>query len=61
MVLGEHHMIQLRPFNGLFSRTTWASWHQKDKPFWIYFTGARDDEVASAGPHANYLHLNPDR
>jgi len=23
-------------FNGLFSRTTWVSWHQKaDKPFWI--------------------------
>ena len=25
----------LHPFNGLFSRTTWASWHQKGKPFWI--------------------------
>jgi len=26
-------------------------------------TGARDDEVAvaAAGPHANYLHLAPDR
>jgi len=22
-------------FNGLFSRTTWIRWHQKDKPFWI--------------------------
>jgi len=25
----------LRPFNSLFSRTTWLSRHQKDKPFWI--------------------------
>jgi len=23
------------PFNGLFSRTTWVSRHQKGKPFWI--------------------------
>jgi len=22
-------------FIGLFSRTTWLSWHQKDKLFWI--------------------------
>ena len=22
-------------FNGLFSRTTWVSQHQKGKPFWI--------------------------
>jgi len=48
------------PFNGLFSRTTWVSWHQKGKPFWI--TGARDDglAVALAGPYANHLHLAPD-
>jgi len=25
----------LHPFNGLFSRTTWISWHQKGKTFWI--------------------------
>jgi len=25
----------LHPFNGLFSRTTWVSQHQKGKPFWI--------------------------
>jgi len=25
----------LHPFNGLFSRTTWVSWHQKSKPFSI--------------------------
>jgi len=23
------------PFNGLFCRTTWLSWHQKVKPYWI--------------------------
>jgi len=27
--------ITLHPFNGLFSRITWVSWHQKGKPFWI--------------------------
>jgi len=27
--------ILLHPFNGLFSRTTWVSQHQKGKPFWI--------------------------
>jgi len=25
----------LHPFNGLFSRTTWVSRHQKGKSFWI--------------------------
>ena len=28
-------VLLLNPFNGLFSRTTWVSWHQKSKPFWI--------------------------
>jgi len=29
----------------------------------IFFTGARDDGVvvASAGPHANHLHVAPDK
>jgi len=27
--------VILHPFNGLFPRTTWVSWHQKGKPFWI--------------------------
>ena len=27
--------LLLHPFNGLFSRTTWVSRHQKGKPFWI--------------------------
>jgi len=35
-----HHSIVmpallLHPFNGLFSRTTWVSRHQKGKPLWI--------------------------
>jgi len=25
----------IHSFNGLFFRTTWLSWHQKGKPFWI--------------------------
>jgi len=25
----------IHTFNGLFPRTTWVSWHQKGKPFWI--------------------------
>jgi len=28
-------LLLLDPFNGLSSRTTWVSWHQKGKPFWI--------------------------
>ena len=28
-------LLLLCPFNGLFSRTTWVSQHQKGKPFWI--------------------------
>jgi len=28
-------LLLLHPFNGLSSRTTWISWHQKGKPFWI--------------------------
>jgi len=31
----DYHILLLHPFNGLFSRTTWVSWHQKGKPFWI--------------------------
>ena len=54
----------LHPFNGLFSRTTWVSWYQKDKTS-LDLNKARDDEVwdavASAGPYANNLHLASDR
>ena len=28
-------LLLLHPFNGLFSRTTWVSRHQKGEPFWI--------------------------
>jgi len=28
-------LLLLRPLNGLISRTTWVSRHQKGKPFWI--------------------------
>jgi len=28
-------VLLLYPFNGLFSKTAWVSWHQKGKPFWI--------------------------
>jgi len=28
-------LLLQHPFNSLFSRTTWVSWHQKGKPFWI--------------------------
>jgi len=28
-------LLLLHPFNGLFSRTTWVSWYQRDKPVWI--------------------------
>jgi len=32
---GYLYITTLRPFNGLFSRTTLVSRHQKGKPFWI--------------------------
>jgi len=28
-------LLLLHPFNGLFSKTTWVSQHQKGKPFWF--------------------------
>jgi len=28
-------LLLLHPLNGLYGRTTWVSWHQKGKPFWI--------------------------
>jgi len=31
----SHKLTTLHPFNGLFSRTTCISRHQKGKPFWI--------------------------
>jgi len=48
----------LHPFNGLFSRTTWVSRHQKGRTI-LDFNEARDDwiAVASAGPYANHLHF----
>jgi len=33
--LQQQQQLLLHSFNGLFSRTTWVSWHQKGKPFWI--------------------------
>jgi len=37
-------MYLLHPFNGLFSRTTWVSWHQKGKTT-LDVNEARDDGV----------------
>jgi len=28
-------LLLLQLLNGHFSRTSWISWHQKGKPFWI--------------------------
>jgi len=57
-------LLLLHPFSGLFSRTTWASRYQKSKTS-LDLNEAREmgfrDAVASAGPHANNLHLAPDR
>ena len=52
-------------FNGLFSRTTWVSRYRKGKTS-VDLNEARADggfwdAVASAGPHANNLHLAGDR
>jgi len=53
-------VIDRHSFNGVFSRTTWVTWHQKGKAF-LDFNEADDGvAVASAGPYANHLHLAPD-
>jgi len=43
------------------SRIIWIIWHQKGQTN-LDFNEARDDGVvvASAGPYANHLHLDPD-
>jgi len=55
-------MLLLQPFNSLFSKTTWVRWHQKGTTI-LDFNEARDDvvAVASTGPHADHLHLVPER
>jgi len=58
-------LLLLYSFNGLFSRTTWVSWHQKSttilvKLIWIYWSKRQGVAVASARPYAN-LHLTSDR
>jgi len=39
----HYYLLQLQPFSGLFSRTTWVSRYQKGKTN-LDFTGARDSE-----------------
>ena len=53
---------QTELFNGLYSRTTWVSRHQKGETN-LDFTAARYDgvTVALAEPYANHLHLAADR
>jgi len=59
---GVKLLLLLQPFNGLFSRTTWVSWHQKGKTLWILWEQEMMGvAVASAGPYANHLHLAADR
>jgi len=41
-------LLLLHPLNGLFSRTTLVSQHQKGKHTILDFTGARDNAVAGA-------------
>ena len=57
----QHAYTTLHQFNGLFTRTTWVSQYQKGKTcldlneaidYWGFW-----DEVASAWPYANNLHL----
>ena len=54
----------VRPFNSLFSRTTWISQHQKGQTS-LDLNKARDDGVCGCSgsdePYANNLHLAPDR
>jgi len=55
-IIFMYTLLQL--FNGLFSRTTWVSRHEKGKPFRILL---EQEMMASAGAYANHLHLTPDR
>ena len=32
----HHQQQQWQSFHGLFSRTSWVGWYQKDKPLWIF-------------------------
>jgi len=58
---GIRQLTDWHPFDVLFSRTTWVSWHQKGQII-LDYSDARGDEVAveSAGPCAKHLHLAPD-
>jgi len=57
-------LLQLHPFNSLFSRTTWVSQYQKGKTS-LDLNEARDDGVWDGSgiscTYANDLHLAPDR
>jgi len=44
-----------------FSRTTWVSWHQKGKSFWILLVQEMMGRHMAVEPYANHLHLVPDR
>jgi len=55
-------VLLLHPFNGLFSRTTCVSRHQKGKSFWILL----EQEMMGwqwhqLDPYANHLHFALDR
>jgi len=43
-------------FNGLVSRTTWVSWHQKGKPFWILLKQEMMGGSGISWPYASHLH-----
>ena len=43
-MIRQSRLLQLHPFNGLFSRTTWVSWYQKGTTS-LDLNEARDDEV----------------
>ena len=48
-------ILHYYPFNGLFSRTPWVSWHQKVVTI-LDFNEARDGvAVASAGPWKSFV------
>jgi len=35
LLASTENYTTLHPFNGPFPRSTWVSWQQKGKPFWI--------------------------
>ena len=53
-------LLLLQPFYDPLSGTTWVSWYQKDKLFWILLKQGWWGGMALAKLYASYLHISPE-